>query len=385
MTPSLDRAELAARLAEADWRNPRAEPLPLGEWGRTLVAYADDLIAALALTPPVAGPCPGEDARDDAEARKRIAGRPPIVCLCGSTRFIDTFQSEYGRLTDEGNIVLSVGRVVPQSEQALGSERKVALDALHLRKIDLCDRVLVLNVGGYVGPSTRREIAYAKAHSKPVDLLYPDAGLDGQPPVAPKSEAVYVPKVGDVVRFKDSVALWVVDGRVPSNRYFTVGITDAVKGSRGCCDPHELTYVRESTDAEKRLAGLPSPEATRPTHVRYVKAYHTMNATIARPVLRWNGANPVVRPSFHPGTLDDANELELLDGEWEPAPATVEPAKGEARDEALRVARDAITLDDVDWWLETLGRSFEQGTDVGANSIKRLEALRDALAARGGS
>ncbi len=319
MTPSLDRAELAARLAEADWRNPRAEPLPLGEWGRTLVAYADDLIAALALTPPVAGPCPGEDARDDAEARKRIAGRPPIVCLCGSTRFIDTFQSEYGRLTDEGNIVLSVGRVVPQSEQALGSERKVALDALHLRKIDLCDRVLVLNVGGYVGPSTRREIEYAKAHSKPVDLLYPDAGLDGQPPVAPKSEAAK------------------------------------------------------------------SPEATRPTHVRYVKAYHTMNATIARPVLRWNGANPVVRPSFHPGTLDDANELELLDGEWEPAPATVEPAKGEARDEALRVARDAITLDDVDWWLETLGRSFEQGTDVGANSIKRLEALRDALAARGAS
>ncbi len=69
---TLDRAELAARLAEADWRNPRAEPLPLGEWGRTLVAYADDLIAALALTPPVAGPCPGEDARDDAEARKRI-------------------------------------------------------------------------------------------------------------------------------------------------------------------------------------------------------------------------------------------------------------------------------------------------------------------------
>lgn len=51
---TLDRAEVAARLAEADWRNPRAEPLPLGEWGRTLVAYADDLIAALALTPPVA-------------------------------------------------------------------------------------------------------------------------------------------------------------------------------------------------------------------------------------------------------------------------------------------------------------------------------------------
>lgn len=108
--------------------------------------------------------------------------RPEIVCLCGSTRFIDTFQAEYARLTDEGRIVLTVGRVVPQSEQALGSGRKVALDALHLRKIDIADRVLVLNVGGYVGPSTRREIAYATEHGKPVDLLYPEAGLDGPTP-----------------------------------------------------------------------------------------------------------------------------------------------------------------------------------------------------------
>lgn len=125
-------------------------------------------------------------------ARPREAGKgetkPEVVCLCGSTRFIETFQAEYGRLTDEGKIVLTVGRVVPQSEQALGSTRKVALDALHLRKIDLADRVLVLNVGGYVGPSTRREIAYAKECGKPIDLLYPDAGLDGlPPPLAPEA------------------------------------------------------------------------------------------------------------------------------------------------------------------------------------------------------
>ncbi len=113
------------------------------------------------------------------------AVRPEVVCLCGSTRFIDTFAEQYGRLTDEGKIVLTVGRVVPQSEQALGSPRKAALDVLHLRKIDLADRVLVLNVGGYVGPSTRREIAYAKERGKPIDLLYPDAGLDGAAPALP--------------------------------------------------------------------------------------------------------------------------------------------------------------------------------------------------------
>jgi phosphoribosylformylglycinamidine (FGAM) synthase-like amidotransferase family enzyme len=42
------------------------------------------------------------------------------------------------------------------------------MDALHLKKIDLADRVMVVNPGGYYGDSTRREIAYARAHGKPV-------------------------------------------------------------------------------------------------------------------------------------------------------------------------------------------------------------------------
>jgi hypothetical protein len=48
---------------------------------------------------------------------------------------------------------------------------KIQLDELHKRKIDLADRVLVLNVGGYIGESTRSEIAYADAHGKPIDWL----------------------------------------------------------------------------------------------------------------------------------------------------------------------------------------------------------------------
>lgn len=147
-------------------------------WNRDEVAGFPFRVVPLYAAPPATG---------DA-----AAVRPEVVCLCGSTRFIDTFAEQYGRLTDEGKIVLTVGRVVPQSEQALGSPRKAALDVLHLRKIDLADRVLVLNVGGYVGPSTRREIAYAKERGKPIDLLYPDAGLDGVAPVspAPRGEAV---------------------------------------------------------------------------------------------------------------------------------------------------------------------------------------------------
>lgn len=43
-----------------------------------------------------------------------------------------------------------------------------ALASLHLRKIDLADRVHVVNPEGYVGPSTQAEIAYAEIRRKPV-------------------------------------------------------------------------------------------------------------------------------------------------------------------------------------------------------------------------
>ena len=48
---------------------------------------------------------------------------------------------------------------------------KAMLDDMHLRKIDLADEIFVINVDGYIGESTRREIAYAKQTGKPVRYL----------------------------------------------------------------------------------------------------------------------------------------------------------------------------------------------------------------------
>ena len=45
------------------------------------------------------------------------------------------------------------------------------LDDMHKRKIDLSDEVFVVNVGGYVGESTRSEISYARATGKAVRYL----------------------------------------------------------------------------------------------------------------------------------------------------------------------------------------------------------------------
>jgi hypothetical protein len=104
--------------------------------------------------------------------------RPLIVCLCGSTRFVDEFNHQRKILTEAGEIVLSIEVVTTQARaddpQHANPELKARLDELHKRKIDLCDYVTVLNVGGYVGESTRGEIDYAREHAKPVTWLEPD-------------------------------------------------------------------------------------------------------------------------------------------------------------------------------------------------------------------
>src|SRR6266566_5270138 len=94
--------------------------------------------------------------------------RPVIVCLCGSTRFMPIFHEVAALETLANKIVVGPACVTTQSGTEVDSEIKRRLDELHLRKIDLADEVLILNVGGYIGQSTRREIAYAQANNKVV-------------------------------------------------------------------------------------------------------------------------------------------------------------------------------------------------------------------------
>jgi hypothetical protein len=98
-----------------------------------------------------------------------LPDRPEIVCICGSTRFVDEMRAANRDLTFAGVIVVAPG----EADEVITDEQKAALDALHLRKIDLADRVLVVNPGGYVGGSTGREIAYARATGKPISFTDP--------------------------------------------------------------------------------------------------------------------------------------------------------------------------------------------------------------------
>jgi hypothetical protein len=106
-----------------------------------------------------------------------VDDRPEIVCICGSTRFADEMIAANRELTFAGVMVVAPGVFLRAGDRdansSITSEQKSALEALHLRKIDLADRVLVVNPGGYIGESTRREIEYAQATGKPVSYTDP--------------------------------------------------------------------------------------------------------------------------------------------------------------------------------------------------------------------
>lgn len=102
---------------------------------------------------------------------------PKVVTLCGSTRFKATFESVNFEETMAGNLVISLGVFghadMPNFDWTSedGQRIKAELDVLHHRKIDLADEILVINVDGYIGDSTRSEIAYAQSTGKAVRYL----------------------------------------------------------------------------------------------------------------------------------------------------------------------------------------------------------------------
>jgi hypothetical protein len=111
--------------------------------------------------------------------------KPKTITLCGSTRFPEAHYLAMMHLSLMGHIVIPLG-LQGHADQPTGArfitadgnmsdERKQKLDELHYRKIDKSDGIYVVNVGGYVGESTRNEIRYAVEHGKSVWWMFPEA------------------------------------------------------------------------------------------------------------------------------------------------------------------------------------------------------------------
>ena len=108
-----------------------------------------------------------------------MSGQYRVITLCGSTRFKKEFMEVQKRLTLEGNIVISVGlighsgnhEVWKNMDEGTLTATKEMLYDIYKRKIDMADEIFVINVGGYIGESTRSEIKYAIVHGKTVRYL----------------------------------------------------------------------------------------------------------------------------------------------------------------------------------------------------------------------
>jgi len=108
--------------------------------------------------------------------------KPKIVCICGSSRFCDIAAVHAWNFEKMGEIALSM-HLLPQwyweSTNKVGRDHGAEqegvahiLDELHLLKIEMSDRVFVVNEGGYIGERTAIEIAYAQKLGKPISYSH---------------------------------------------------------------------------------------------------------------------------------------------------------------------------------------------------------------------
>ncbi len=96
-----------------------------------------------------------------------------VITLCGSSRFKNEFLETQKRLTLEGNIVISLGLFGHSGDsEAFDSETIKMLYDMHLQRIRMADEIFVVNVGGYIGASTKEEIEYAKILGKKISYLH---------------------------------------------------------------------------------------------------------------------------------------------------------------------------------------------------------------------
>lgn len=99
-----------------------------------------------------------------------IKNKYNIITLCGSIKFKTEFMKVQEELTLNRNIVFTPNFFNNMNIE-INSETKKMLDEMHRQKIDMSDEIFVINVGGYIGESTKSEIEYAKSNNKKISYL----------------------------------------------------------------------------------------------------------------------------------------------------------------------------------------------------------------------
>lgn len=93
-----------------------------------------------------------------------------IITICGSYKFKQQMIEIAEKLTLEGNCVLMPNELTRPNKECYSQSEALIFDKMHKEKIKLSDSILVVDVNGYIGNSTKSEIEYAESLSK--NIIY---------------------------------------------------------------------------------------------------------------------------------------------------------------------------------------------------------------------
>ena len=97
-----------------------------------------------------------------------------IITICGSMKFVREMMEISEKVELQGNVVLMpIYNPSRPNKEAFTTEEILILDKMHRERIKLSDSILVVNVEGYIGSSTKSEIEFAKSLGKEI-IYYTD-------------------------------------------------------------------------------------------------------------------------------------------------------------------------------------------------------------------
>ncbi len=97
-----------------------------------------------------------------------------IITVCGSLKFYKEMIEITEQMELKGNCMLvPIYNPNKTSKDDFTLEEAQILDDMHKERIKLSDAILVVNVNGYIGNSTKNEIEFAKSLNKEI-IYYSD-------------------------------------------------------------------------------------------------------------------------------------------------------------------------------------------------------------------
>ena len=97
-----------------------------------------------------------------------------IITICGSMKFVQEMMEISEKVELQGNVVLMpLYNPSRPNKDSFTEEEILILDKMHRARIKLSDAILVVNVNGYIGDSTKSEIEFAKSLNKEI-IYYSD-------------------------------------------------------------------------------------------------------------------------------------------------------------------------------------------------------------------